>query len=376
MLGGIPMGFCYFLIFIPPDVDPQTNSGALILFGWFVFITCLFDTFHTIFFVNWQALFPDKFRSPSERRTSTAWNIILGVVGVALGAMLPPLIFKFGDLQSYIVQGILVFAFSLITMLIGIPGYREDQITIDHYIESYVKEMKRESFLTELKLAFKQKSFAAFIVVYMMYQTLVVSMTASIPYVVRFILKMPASATTLMMACLLIGVIISTPFWIKYAQKTNDNRKVMLISAILLGVFLIPMLFIRTYEFMLINLIVWGIALGGYWGMIFPVMSDIVDESVVRHEERKEGTLTGIQQFFGRLGIIIQAMSFALAHSLTGFVEGAETQSESAIWGIHVHLALVPMICIIFGAFVFWKFYDLRPDKVSENQLRIKQLKL
>ena len=112
ILGGIPMGFCYFLIFIPPNVDPQTSSGALVLFGWFIFITCLFDTFHTIFFVNWQALFPDKFRSPSERRTSTAWNIILGIVGVALGAMLPPLIFNFGDLQSYILQGIIVFAFS------------------------------------------------------------------------------------------------------------------------------------------------------------------------------------------------------------------------------------------------------------------------
>jgi Na+/melibiose symporter-like transporter len=261
-------------------------------------------------------------------------------------------------------------------MLIGIPGYREDQKTINLYLQSYVKDVKRESFLTELKLAFKQKSFAAFIVVYMMYQVMIVSMTASIPYVVRFILKMPASATTLMMAFLLIGVIVSTPFWIKYAQKTNDNRKVMLISAILLGVFLIPMIFNRNYNFILINLVIWGIALGGYWAMIFPVMSDVIDESVVRHGERKEGTLTGIQQFFGRLGIIIQAMSFALAHSLTGFVEGAETQSESALWGIHVHLAVVPMVCILFGALVFWKYYDLKPDKISENQLKIKQLKL
>lgn len=376
MLGGLPMGFCYYLIFTPPTVDPQSTSGALILFGWFVFVTCLFDTFHTIFFVNWQSLFPDKFRSVSERRTSTAWNIILGVIGLALGAMIPPLLVTFGDLQSYVIQGIAVFAFGLITMILAIPGYREDQVTIDRYIESYVKEAKRISFITELKLVFKQKSFVAFIVMYMMYQTLVVSMTASLPYVVRFILKMPAQATTLMMAALLIGVMVSTPFWIKYAQKTNDNRKVMLISSILLGIFLIPMLFIRTYELMLINLIVWGIALGGYWAMIFPVISDVIDESVVRNEERKEGTLTGIQQFFGRLGIIIQAMSFALAHSLTGFVEGADTQSESAIWGIHVHLALVPMICILFGAVVFWKFYDLKPDKISENQLRIKQLKL
>jgi GPH family glycoside/pentoside/hexuronide:cation symporter len=376
ILGGIPMGFCYFLIFIPPNVDPQTDIGALILFGWFVFVTCLFDTLHTIFFVSFQALFPDKFRTQSERRTSTAYNVMLGVVGVALGAMIPPLLITFGNLQSYVIQGLFVFLFSLITIIIAIPGYRDDQPTVDRYLETYVKETKRISFITELKLVFKQKSFVAFIIIYMMYQTLVVSMTGSIPYVVRFILKMPASATTLMMAALLIGVIVSTPFWAKLAQKTNDNRKVMLISAILLGVFLIPMIFNRNYEFMLINLIIWGIALGGYWCMIFPVMSDVIDESVVRNEDRKEGTITGIQQFFGRLGIIIQALSFAVAHSLTGFVEGAETQSESALWGIHIHLAVVPMIGILFGAFVFWKWYDLKPDKINENKIRIKQLKL
>lgn len=376
LIGGIPMGFCYFLIFIPPNVDPQTGTGALILFGWFVFVTCLFDTFHTIFFVSWQALFPDKFRSQSERRTSTAYNILLGIIGVALGAMIPPLLITFGDLQTYIIQGIAIFLFSLVTMIIAIPGFREDRVTIDRYLESYVKEVKRRSFISELKLVFKQRSFVAFIFVYMMYQTLVVSMTASIPYVVRFILKLPASATTLLMACLLIGVIVSTPFWIKLAQKKNDNRKVMLIGAILLGVLLIPMIFIETYELFLISLLIWGIALGAFWAMIFPVMSDVIDESVVRDGERKEGTLTGIQQFFGRLGIIFQALSFALAHTLTGFVEGADTQSASAIWGIHVHLAVVPMVCILLGAFVFWKWYDLKPEKVSENQLRINQLKL
>jgi Na+/melibiose symporter-like transporter len=150
----------------------------------------------------------------------------------------------------------------------------------------------------------------------------------------------------------------------------------MLISGLLLAAFTAPFIFIETYIPMIINMIIWGIALGGFWAMIFPVMSDIIDESVVIRQKREEGVYTGIEQFFGRLGIIIQALSFALAHSLTGFVEGASNQSAQAIWGIHVHLAVVPMVCILLGSLIFWKFYDLRPTKVSENQLRIKQLKM
>jgi Na+/melibiose symporter-like transporter len=187
---------------------------------------------------------------------------------------------------------------------------------------------------------------------------------------------MPASATTLVMAGFLLGVVISVPIWVKLAKKTNDNRKIMIITAILMGVFVSPLIFLEDYLLIIIAAFFWGMAQGGYWAMIYPVFSDIIDESVVLREKREEGTLTGIQQFFGRLGLVIQVMSFAIIHELTGFVEGANTQSPLAIWGIHMHLALVPMICILLGAFVFWKFYDLKPEKVKENQLQIRQLKL
>lgn len=110
--------------------------------------------------------------------------------------------------------------------------------------------------------------------------------------------------------------------------------------------------------------------------MIFPVMSEIIDESVVLHKTREEGTLTGIQQFFGRLGAIIQSFSFAITHTLTGFVEGAAIQTSFAIWGIYIHLALVPIICILFGALMFWMLYDITPGKVTEHQLKIRELKL
>jgi GPH family glycoside/pentoside/hexuronide:cation symporter len=374
LLGGIPLGLCYFLLFSPPRVDPQKEPW--ILFIWLLFATCLFDTFHTIFFVNFQSLFPDKFRSSSERRTATGIQISLGVVGVALGSIIPPLLITFGNLESYLVQGFVVILFALVTMIIAIPGCREDKETVDRYLKSQEEVTKRTSFFKETILAFKQKSFVAFVILYLMYQALEPSMTASIPYVVRYVLNMQASATTLIMAAMLIGTIISIPLWVKLAHKTNDNGKVMLISTFLMAIFTAPLIFLGSYVPIIINMLIWGVSLGGVWTMIFPVMSDIIDESVVLHKRRSEGIYTGIQQFFGRLGLIIQSFSFAIAHTLTGFVEGAATQTPFAIWGIHVHLALVPMICMLFGGLVFWILYDLTPEKVIENQLQIKELKL
>ena len=89
LMSGIPYISCYILIFTPPNVDPK--SGAWILFAWLVFTTCLFDTFGSIFIVNFVALFPDKFRSVKERRVASGVSTPVGIVGIALGSILPPL---------------------------------------------------------------------------------------------------------------------------------------------------------------------------------------------------------------------------------------------------------------------------------------------
>ena len=125
---------------------------------------------------------------------------------------------------------------------------------------------------------------------------------------------------------------------------------------------------------MMIAMVVWGTGQGGFWFLIFPVLADVIDNSVVLTGRREEGIYSGFQQFFGRVGIMIQAMTFAVVHYLTGFVEGAATQSDLAVWGIHIHLAVVPMVLMLFGTIIFWRFYDLKPSNVNENQLKIKAM--
>lgn len=120
---------------MPPQVNPET--GAWILFLWLIFSTCLFDTFNSLFWVNFSALFPDKFRSVKERRTATGLQIPVGLVGVALGAILPPLFFTQGYPSTYVVQGGVVIIVGLIAIGLAIPGIRDDQDSVDRYLETY-----------------------------------------------------------------------------------------------------------------------------------------------------------------------------------------------------------------------------------------------
>lgn len=372
LIGGVPFILSYILIFTPPALNPV--SDAWLLFLWLIFTTCLFDTFASVFWVNFSALFPDKFRSVKERRTATGLQIPVGLVGVALGAILPPIFLTQGIASSYIIQAGAVIIVGLIALGLAIPGIRDDQDAVDRYLETHKAREKGPPFFKSLGSALKQRSFVAFIISYTFYRTLVQSMTASVPYVVDNLLGLNDDAAIPIFAGFLIGALISTPIWVKAAHKTNNNKKVMVFCGLLMGIFTIPLIFLEEFLAVVIALLVWGLSIGGYWAMIAPILADVVDESVVKLKMRQEGVYAGFQQFFGRLAIFFQALSFTLAHAFTSF--DVDPYSASAKFGVHVHLAIVPMICILIGTFVFWRFYDLTPEKVAENQRLIEELNL
>ncbi len=388
LLGGIPLCASYIIVFMPPVTDP--TSGAWFLFAWMLLTMCLFDTFHSLFFVNFMALFPEKHRSNKERRVASGIYIPIGVIGVALGALVPPLVFKYPGtaapdivLQSFIVQGVVIALIGLIGMLLAIPGFREDKDLVGKYLETYEKNPERESFFKSLVIALKQKSFLVYMVIYTLYQCLVVTMQNSLNYEVGYVIeKVPGISVnlmaTLIFASFLVGVIVSSPVWVKYSHKVNNNKKIMLISAIGLGVFALPLLFVTNYWAVIAVMFLWGIFLGGFWVMIFPVMSDVIDESVVITGRREEGVYSGFSQFFARIGIIAQTITFAIVHTLTGFIEGGDPsiQPPEALVGIQIHLGLIPAIFIFIGAFFFWKYYDLTPEKIDATQVKLGELGL
>lgn len=374
LIGALPWGLSYVFIFLPPTTD--VTNDAWLIFIWLIFTICLFDTFHSLFFVNFIALYPDKFRSMKERRLTSSYQIMIGVIGTALGAILPPLIFDYGNVPSFFYQGLVAFLVVTVGFIAAIPGVREDPEMIKKFLENPKKSTQKESFFQSLKKVIKQRAFISFMVIYTLYQAMIETMQSSIPYVVRYSLGMESEAQTLVFAAFLIGVLISAPFWRNYSQNIKDNRKVMFIAALLLVVFTIPLFFLRNYYAIVINMVIWGVGLGGFWIMIYPVSADVIDNSIVLTEKREEGLYTGFQMFFGRLGIIAQALTFVFVHTFMGFNDASDIQTPLAVYGIHLHTSIIPALFLFIGAIVFWKFYDLTPDKVENNKLKLRQLKL
>jgi GPH family glycoside/pentoside/hexuronide:cation symporter len=374
LIGGIPWILCYIFLYTPPNQDPA--QGAWLIFLWLIFATCLYDTFQSIYMVNFYALFPDKFRSVEERRTAAGLGIMISVFGIVLGAIVPPLFIIFGNVNSYFIQAIVVIIIGLIALSLAIPGVRDDQVYVNLYLAKAEEQAERESFFETMKTQVKQKNFIAYFIAFVFYQSMTTCMIASIPYLVRYIFKMEAGAISLVMVGFLVGSLISFPIWIVIGQKINDNRKTIIFAGAVMTLVTAPLIFITDYYLFVFAILIWGFGLGGFWILLDPVLGDVIDEQVIRTGKRSEGITYGVRAFFGRFSLVAQALTFAIVHTLTGFNENVENQSALALWGIQMHLALIPMIFILISTLTFWKLYDLNAEKVKINKEKLAQLGL
>lgn len=373
VFGGFFWAVSFILLFAVPDVDP--NSDVLFLFFWLLITICIYDTLFSIYDVNYNGLLPDKFRTDEHRVKLASFAVAFGVIGTVLGAVLPPMLITYGDRASFFTMSIIVSIIGVVILLLLIPGVKEDQDMIDRAFR--VDAQKEQiSFFKMMRIALKQKSFVAYLCIFTFYQATVLLMVGSIPYVVRFILKEEAIVESYIMLGYVFTGLISIPFWSKLAQKKGDFKKSFILGGVLMVIFIIPLMFVNTVLLVIIAVAILGIGSIGFWVMMLPVISDVVDEAAVINGNRQEGFYMGVRTFFGRIAIIIQAITFALIHILTGFEPGSATQSATAVFGLRLQVSVVPMILMIIGILLFWRLYDITPEKKIQIKAKLKELDL
>ena len=389
IIGVIPWLISYFMIYMVPAEwdpikDPRYNWPV---FGWFLATICIYDTTVTLFDLNITSIYPVKFRGANERRTTTGMGAIFGIIGVVLSAIIPPMFITTGVRETYQIAALITVMLGIVFFIFTIPGIWEDKKTREYYqqMREMAKGEELESFFKTAKKVIKDKVLMSKILMLFGFQVVVVMLQTSAFYIVTYILDMEASAITFILGAMLLGAIIAIPFWLLIGNRLNNNKKLSLISACIMFFTFIPMIFVTGLIAWIIVLFLFGIALGGQWFSDPPTMADVLDDIAVRTRKREQAIYFGYQVFFIKLGQTTIAITIAIVHSLTGFVGGAPSLKDLraksptpdlALFGIRIHAAIVPAIILLIMIFVFWKFYDLTPDKVAANKAKLKELRL
>ncbi|MFX0070664.1 MAG: MFS transporter, partial [Candidatus Hermodarchaeota archaeon] len=209
------------LIYMPPNVDPESN--ALFLAAWLAGSLCLFDTFHTLIYVNIVHLRADKFRTEAERRKLATVFTPIDIIGQVVGMLLPPLFLSMGQgMEVYAFMALMISLITLIGSVIFLPGTREDEIMIERYFKTQYEEM---GFFSALKESLKLKSFIIFMIAFSAFEIATGLLIGNTFYLVIFVLGEGADIVILIFALFLLGTLISVPFWITLAKKLDNNKK-------------------------------------------------------------------------------------------------------------------------------------------------------
>lgn len=361
--GSIACVFSFILIFIPPVSSvPMT---AL----WFLVAICLYDGLYSIWEVNYQSVFPDRFRDPQLRAKAAGISTLVGVFGVAGGAVLPTVFIRYGQPATYLTNALVFAAIGLAAAIALIPGVRETPDMIRRFREQEAARTVKVSFSKQLKEALSRRNFLAFILLYFFYQSATISMTASIHYIGDYVLG--GKSTTLIFAGMLAGALAGIPIWMLARKRIRSNQALLAASAAALGLLCLPLLFARSHGAFVAAMFAWGLAFGGFWMLMTPALADVIDEIVVSTGRRDDGVYIGFRAFAGRLAYAVQALSFWVTHALTDFA--LDQRSAKAITGIRVHTALIPAILLGVGVIVYLRMNTLTPDSVEANRKKLEE---
>jgi Na+/melibiose symporter-like transporter len=362
-------GVFYMLTFAVPF---QAMIG---IFLWLIIMTFSYELTYTTWNTNYIALYPEKFRSEKERTKVAGINTATGQLGVAFGILLPPLLITPGNIGSYLITAFIIMTINIVFALIMIPGMREGEELREKKVELEETEYNFGNFIGSLKYVGKQKNLGIYLFAYLAHQVLTFLMLAMLPFWTNNIVNFadPGTAELILAAAFLSGGLISVPFWMKIGRKFG-NRKGLIYGMFATSIFFIPMLFITDLFITAITILILGFGIGAMWTLMYPGFSDVLDENVLITGQRREGTYNGVRMFIGRFGSVLQGLAITIVFSLTGYVEGAASQTPFALYGIRILMAFIPMMFYLVAALILWKFSDLSKDKVKEikHELNLK----
>lgn len=343
--GAVPLGLSFFFLWTPPSQSPFT------LAAYFLMILFIFDTLYSLTFIAYNALFPEVAPTPRDRIDLSATREILATIALLLSFILAPII---AEEVGYFTMGAVMGTLIAAGYLVAIIGVKERPV-----------DETREQALGlghALKIVLANKAFRWFL-----------GANISKEYI------------WLLLASML-------PFWRKYALGIQDQVNLFGLrlsggdaEAILLGVpilLAIPTLMIwrplvgrlgyrqtwmiGTLTF-IPGLLVMTVANDFYTGLLgtmltipglansmimpFPVISEIIDEDAKQeHGFRREGLFFGMNSGIIKLAFSAQGLLFALVTAVTGFSEGSDVQSQTAVWGIRFLIGVTPAIAALIIA--------------------------
>jgi GPH family glycoside/pentoside/hexuronide:cation symporter len=274
--------------------------------------------------------------------------------GELVGFALTPIIYaQFG----FVGMALLFAAITGVTLLLGILGNAEDPRS---------REAPRSGVRAAFTDVLQDRPFWLFVTVVTLLTFTTSVYTLATPFWSKYTLGAGPRAPSLVFATVFVVAIASVLLWNWCVRAMGVQRTwlwavvVMLSSALALG--LAPNLIVG-----LIGASLAGFGLGGIKVCREMIVATMVDRSLARTGQRREGAYYSLLRVFGKLSKVLEAGALALLGVLFGYVSGTEPGPDPGS-AFRFLIGVFPFLFLVLALVLSWKL------KLGENTVRSENL--
>lgn len=379
LFGSIPVAISFAMLWFSFGIPSMAGR-----FIYHLFANMLFSTAFTVVMVPYNSVLPEMESDYNERTLFTSFRMIFSMGASILCAVLPALIRDAVPASPQIQYLVMGLPFALLFGLCWLAVYAssrqsEGAKSAEAAAEESAAELVRHSgsdgvlpeaaepsqarpsIFASLSSTLRNRAFRLYLGMFLLGQGSVDIILALFVYYLTSYLGRPGEYSAIL-GVLLVFQLLGLPFYTPFARRYGKTFPMLIgiplgIVAMLLALFTGPQshpVFVYLFA-----------ALGGFGFAVctlvpFSILPDIPDVDELISGKRREGLYAGMATFSRKLVNGISVAVAALVLQFSGYIAAAETQSQTALWGIRLAFSLVP-VAMLLGTFLISRLYRLGP---------------
>ncbi|MFX0075314.1 MAG: MFS transporter [Candidatus Hermodarchaeota archaeon] len=381
IIGHLTQPIFLILSFIPIAFLVNEPSNLLLSIVWLTIMMCVYETLATISEVNRTALFPDLFRSQSER-TKSIWTsqVITFIYQVAIVSLLIPIILGQlgGEDDPYAYLGTMIIS-AILSYIMLIPyayGAYENAEIKAFRVKLDQKHRSFSSPKETLIRIFSDRNWMAYIIMFTFYSIGGILFLNGIPFFFFDGLGWPIDSLMAMLPRIIVLIMsfIGSLVFIPIIKKIG-TKKSAIISLSIFGLFFL-LIFLLPVALLNILCIIGGFGYGGAIVSGIYIGAEAIDKAVIKSGKREEGSFSGILRVFTAFSYALQTMIFAIVSSFTGYVSGDPSTYAAGYIGLLMQISVIPFFIVIIGTVAFTFLYTITKEEAEQNSEKLKEIGL
>ncbi len=344
VIGTLLLVLCFALFYSPP-----AGMAASTLLGYAMLFYILTGTLDSVINANYGALFPELFRTDTQRAATNALRQAFQLVAMIISIALTPLVTSaIGYQTTAILYGILG------GVVILYMAFTSREVPVEEHEEkprlwASIKDLvsNRKFWIAGLANAF--------------YSAAMSLVLASLPFFVKYTLAIPDAQSTILFAAVLLIAIGCVALWARAIRKFS-LIPVWRAALAALGLAFIPLFFANSLPTAIVGSALVGFGFAGAITTMDLIAARIMDEDTRKHNVRREGIISNALGFMNRLNGLFTAAAFFLVSVLFQFESGANPgpQPDQAARFL---LTLFPMVLMAISFGFSWLIHFDEPER-------------